>query len=54
VETTLGRYDDVIGHLNEMREMGERLDKAWLTAPSRAVLGNLAIAQGRQDEARAC
>ncbi|HWN00374.1 MAG TPA: tetratricopeptide repeat protein, partial [Streptosporangiaceae bacterium] len=51
-ETAAGRYDDALGHLSEMRELGERFGNAWLTAASRVVLGTLAVAQGRPQEAR--
>jgi hypothetical protein len=46
-EMTIGRYDDALGHLSEMRDLGERFGNSWLTAASRVVLGALAVAQGR-------
>jgi predicted ATPase len=52
VETTVGRYDDALDHLTEMRDLGQRFDNAWLTAASRVALGTLAVARGRLDEAR--
>jgi tetratricopeptide (TPR) repeat protein len=53
VETAVGRYDDALRHLTEMRELAEQLDNAWLGAVSRVYLGTLAVAQGRLAEARA-
>jgi hypothetical protein len=49
----VGRYDDALDHLAEMRELAEHLDNAWLAAVSRVYLGTLAVAQGRLAEARA-
>jgi ATP/maltotriose-dependent transcriptional regulator MalT len=51
--TIVGRYDDALGHLTEMRDLAQRLDNPWLAAVSRVYLGTLAVAQGRPDEARA-
>ena len=53
VETTVGRYDDALAHLTEMRELTERFGNAWLIAASRVALGTLAVLQGRLQEARA-
>jgi predicted ATPase len=53
VEMAIGRYDDALRHLTEMRDLAERFGNAWLTAASRVVLGTLAVAQHRPDEARA-
>ena len=53
VELTVGRYDDALRHLTEMRDLAERLDNPWLAAVSRVYLGTLAVAQGRLEEARA-
>ena len=53
VETTVGRYDDALAHLTEMRELAERFGNAWLIAASRVALGTLAVLQGRSQEARA-
>ena len=39
VETTVGRYDDALRHLTEMRDLAERLDNPWLAAVSRVYLG---------------
>ena len=50
VETTVGRYDDALPHLTEMRDLAERLDNPWLAAVSRVYLGMLALAQGRPEE----
>ena len=53
LEMTIGRYDDALRHLTEMRDLAERLDNPWLAAVSRVYLGTLAVAQGRPEEARA-
>jgi len=53
VETTVGHYDDALGHLNEVRDLADRLDNAWLGAMSRVFLATLALARGRPEEARA-
>jgi tetratricopeptide (TPR) repeat protein len=53
VETTVGRYDDALRHLTEARDLAVRLDHAWLTATSQVLLGILALARGRLEEARA-
>ncbi len=52
VETTIGRYDDALPHLTEMRDLADRLGNPWLAAVSRVYLGTLAAAQGRPEEAR--
>jgi predicted ATPase/class 3 adenylate cyclase len=51
-EMAEGRYDDALGHLTEVRDLGERVDNARLIAWSRVQLGTLALAQGRLDDAR--
>jgi len=51
-ELTIGRYDDALPHLTEMRDLAERLGNPWLAAVSRVDLGMLAVAQGRPEEAR--
>jgi hypothetical protein len=53
VETTVGRHDDALRHLREVRDLAERFDNAWLAATSRVYLGTLALARGRLDDARA-
>ena len=53
VETTVGRYDDALGHLTEVRDLAERSDNQWMAAMSRVDLGTLALVMGRADEARA-
>jgi predicted ATPase len=53
LETTVGRYEDALHHLRLAREVGVRLDNAWLAATSQVLLGTLALVQGRQDDARA-
>lgn len=52
VEVAVGRYDDALGHAREARELVGRLDNAWLAAASRVQQGNLALMQGRLEEAR--
>ena len=52
METALGRFDDALRHLLEVRDLAERLDNAWLAAWSRMQLGTLAVMRGRLDEAR--
>jgi tetratricopeptide (TPR) repeat protein len=53
VETTVGRYDDALGHLTEVRDLAERSDNPWVAAMSRVGLGTLALVRGRAEEARA-
>jgi predicted ATPase len=53
VETTVGRHDDALRHLREVRDLAERFDNAWLAATSLVYLGTLALARGRLDDARA-
>jgi hypothetical protein len=50
---TVGRHDDALRHLTEMRDLAEPLDNPWLAAVSRVYLGTLAVVQGRPEEARA-
>jgi predicted ATPase len=51
VETAVGRYDNALRHLTEVRELGERFEYAWLSVLSRAQMGTLAVARGRLNEA---
>jgi predicted ATPase/class 3 adenylate cyclase len=53
LETTVGRYDDALGHLTEVRDLAERFDNAWLGAMSRVFLATLALVRGRPEEAGA-
>ena len=53
VETAVGRYDDALRHLTEVRDLAERFDNPWLAAVSRVYLGTLALARGQPEEARA-
>jgi hypothetical protein len=48
----VGRHDDALRHLTEARELAERFDNPSLDSASRVYLGNLAVAQGRPEEAR--
>ncbi|HEY6744906.1 MAG TPA: DUF4062 domain-containing protein [Mycobacteriales bacterium] len=53
LELNVGRYDDALRHLTEMRDLAEHLDNPWLGAVSRVYLGTVAVAQGRLTEAEA-
>ena len=53
VETALGRYDDALHHLREVRELADRPGEDWLAGGSRVQLGMLAVLRGSLDEARA-
>ena len=53
LETTLGRYDDALGHLTEMRDLTKQFGDAWPAAYSWVYLGTLALVQGRLQEAKA-
>jgi len=52
MQTSAGLCDDALGNLREVRELGDRLDSAWLAAWSRVQLGTVAILQDRLDQAR--
>jgi len=52
MQKTAGLYDDAVSNLREVRELGDRLDSAWLAAWSRGELGIVAIFQDRVDQAR--
>ena len=52
-EMTLGRFDEALSHLTEVRDLGERFDNAGLAAWSRVQLGTLAVVQGRLGDGRA-
>jgi predicted ATPase len=53
VNTALGRYDDALRHLHEVRDLADRVGGNWLIAGSRVQLGILEVLRGRPDEARA-
>ena len=53
VETTVGRYDDALGHLTEVRDLAQTSDNPWIAAMSQVGLGTLALVRGRAEEARA-
>jgi predicted ATPase/class 3 adenylate cyclase len=53
LETTIGHYDDALGHLTEVRDLAERFGNAWLAALSLVDLGALALVQSRLQEAKA-
>ncbi|HXZ75555.1 MAG TPA: DUF4062 domain-containing protein [Streptosporangiaceae bacterium] len=53
VETAVGRHDDALGHLTEVRDLAERSGNAWLAAMSRVFLATLALVRRRPEEARA-
>jgi predicted ATPase len=52
MQTSAGLSDDALSNLREVRDLGDRLDSAWLAAWSRTQLGILAILQDRLDRAR--
>ena len=49
----MGRYDAALRHLIEARDLAVRFDNTWLTARSQVLLGSLALAQGRLEDAKA-
>jgi predicted ATPase len=51
LEAAVGRFDDALPHLTQMRELSESFDKAWLSV-AWTQLANLAVMQGRLDDAR--
>jgi ATP/maltotriose-dependent transcriptional regulator MalT len=51
LEIIVGRLDDARDHLLEVRQRAAQFDSTWLSAWTGAALGNLAIMQGRPDEA---
>jgi len=53
VEMTVGRCDDALGHLTEVRDLAQRSDNPWIAAMSQVGLGTLALVRGRAEEARA-
>ena len=53
LETTLGRYDDALRHLREVRDLVDLSRGDWLAAGSRVQLGILDVLRGSLDEARA-
>ncbi len=52
VEMAVGRYDEALRHLREVRDLGDRLGSAWLAAWSRVQLGTLFIRRGHPNQAR--
>jgi predicted ATPase len=53
LQMALGQYDAALRHLNETRDLAERVGGDWPAAGARVLLGILAILQGKLDEARA-
>jgi tryptophanyl-tRNA synthetase len=51
-DTASPKNDDALPHLREMRDIAERFGYAWLAAWSRALLGTVAVMQGRLEQAR--
>jgi tetratricopeptide (TPR) repeat protein len=51
-EASAGRRDDALRHLQEVRDLGDELDSAWLAAWSRVQMGTMAIIEGQLDQAR--
>jgi predicted ATPase len=52
LEVAIGRLDDALPHLRQVRELSQQFDNAWLSV-SWSQLGTLAIMQGRLEDARA-
>ena len=52
LETAVGRHDDALSHLRELRNLADRFDYAWIAAWSAAQLGTLDVVQGRLNQAR--
>jgi ATP/maltotriose-dependent transcriptional regulator MalT len=52
LETSADRCDDAVRHLQEVRDLADRFDSAWLAAWSRVQLGTVAVLRGRLDQAR--
>ena len=52
METALGRYDDAVVHLREVRDLGTRFDNTWLAAWSQVQLGTLAVMRDQLDDGR--
>jgi predicted ATPase len=52
VETAEGHYDDALRHLREMNDLAERSGYPWLSGWSQVLMGTVAVAQGRLDQAR--
>jgi predicted ATPase len=52
METSVGRRDDALRHVREIRDLADRFDSAWLAAWSRIQLGTVAVLQGQLDQAR--
>jgi predicted ATPase len=53
LEIAAGGDDEALGHLNEARDLADRLNNAWLAAWSRAMLARLDVNHGRLDKGRA-
>lgn len=52
LEMAVGRHDEALPHLMQVRELAGQFDNPWISVPW-ADLGILAIMQGRLDDARA-
>ena len=53
LDLATGRYDAALGHLTEMRLLGERVENPWLSAGSRLQLALVDLARGRLESAEA-
>ena len=53
MEATVGRHDDALHHLTEVRDLAGRFDNPWIAAIGRVGLGTLALERGELDEAQA-
>jgi predicted ATPase len=51
IDTTLGRYDQALRHLNESRVRADESGIRWLVAGTRVQQGILQVLQGKPDEA---
>ena len=52
LEMAIGRLDDALSHLRQVRELSRQFDNAWLSV-SWSQLGTVAIMQGQLEDARA-
>src|SRR5262249_18582658 len=50
-ETTLGRYDSALNHLDQLNDLAQQFGNTILIAIARVRLGTLAVMRGRLDEA---
>jgi predicted ATPase/class 3 adenylate cyclase len=53
LEAIVGRHDDALHHLTEVRDLADRFDNPWIAAIGRVGLGTLALERGELEEAQA-